>query len=132
MQSPARKATIDRQRKQAKRDKTAALLLWAKIVKAGGRCEKCGRAVVLDAHHVVRKSQSGLLSTDLQNGLALCKKEHMWWHSNELEAGVWFVETFGRERYDYLTDQRRLVGVKVDWAARRVELTEHAKQLGLL
>lgn len=122
---PIPKAT-KKKRSPAQANKKLALRFWTTLVKRGGICERCGSSGPLDAHHVVRRSRSLVLQTDLENGLALCKPCHFRWHQFELESGPWFVSKFGQDRYDYLME-KKAAGGKVDWA-ERVEILRSAAE----
>ncbi len=66
--------------------------LWSELVKlrAGGKCEKCWSTNVVQSHHVVPRTNWNL-RFDPENGVALCKKDHLWWaHKDALEFAYWF------------------------------------------
>lgn len=60
---------------RAKRE-AAALALFRRAVleRAGGRCERCGKAGRLHAHHIRPRSRGG--KHELANGAALCPACH--------------------------------------------------------
>lgn len=87
-----------------------ALDLWSEIIKirSGNQCEKCGSRTTLQSHHLIERSKSTLLSTDLENGICLCTKCHMWWHNQPLlEIWSWFDLKYGFERRDSLIAKRQ-------------------------
>jgi hypothetical protein len=64
-------------KKSAKsRWKSKCLRVWSEIVRAGGRCERCG-APARDAHHIIPRGTSPTMGWfDLRNGIALCFQCH--------------------------------------------------------
>lgn len=88
---------------RAKADQ-AALRAWARAVKAraGYRCEVCGGTRLgLEAHHIVRRSQSRRLRYDLANGACLCLRCHR-------EADQHILRIYGRD------DRQRVIWERVD------------------
>lgn len=80
-----RRRKTDLARAKEKADKA-----WAYKVKerAGFRCEKCG-ARASDAHHVVPRTNH-TLRHELKNGVALCRKHHLYWaHKDPLDFVLW-------------------------------------------
>lgn len=56
---------------------------WAKIIVSRGRCERCGAAERLEAHHVLRWSDYPKGRADVKNGECLCHACHTEEHSGE-------------------------------------------------
>jgi len=87
----AQKRTTDRKRavrarkRQKKQDSEALAYLWRQIIfeRAGRKCEICGQGPFekgdfrLQAHHLVKRSQSRRLQLDPSNGAALCPGCHL-------------------------------------------------------
>lgn len=69
-QTQAVKAYMD------KRVMDEATKLWAKEIKAVGKCEICGKTDNLNAHHLLEKSTWPHLRYDLSNGICLCSDHH--------------------------------------------------------
>ncbi len=67
------------------------------LLRAGNRCEKCGKGERLQCHHVYSRSLL-MLRHDVENLLCLCSGCHLWWHHNPLESAAWFEARFGAER----------------------------------
>lgn len=69
--------------------------LWSKIVRAMGRCEKCGRIPGegeinrLEAHHVYGR-RNLRLRWDVKNGVSLCHPCHRWAEEYPIEFTDWF------------------------------------------
>ena len=79
--------------------------LWAEKVKkrANGCCEKCFSTNHLSAHHIYPRTIYAL-RYDLQNGVALCKRCHLYWaHKNALEFVDW-IKTI--RNIEYLESRR--------------------------
>lgn len=71
-----RKSKTTRAKLMAELDK-----LVSERTRERGYCQRCGSADCLQAHHIIRRSQSTLLRWDLRNLMCLCKKCHFWWHN---------------------------------------------------
>lgn len=69
------------------------------------RCTKGRMATTLHPHHVIRRGHSKKLKYDVDNGLTLCEGCHLWWHQNDVDAGIWFVERW-QARWDVLCQRR--------------------------
>lgn len=64
------------------------LALWAKIVKHGGRCEICGSTPkVLHAHHLINRGNRNY-RYDVENGIALCCRCHLFDGNCSAHAGT--------------------------------------------
>ena len=65
--------------------------LWSSKIKerAGGKCEVCGKDKYVQAHHVIPRTCYALRH-DLENGVALCRKHHLYWaHKDALDFTEW-------------------------------------------
>ena len=81
--------------------------MWHIVVfkKYGDKCIACG-APAVDAHHVVRRSQSLALKYDYRNGVPLCKGCHRFkYHLGDVEVARRILEFVG-DRYDYLLEHK--------------------------
>ena len=80
---------------------------WAKIVKlrAGMKCEYCGKTTYLNSHHVYSRSKRST-RWDLSNGVSLCVGHHTFgeWsaHKNPIEFIEWIKEKRGQDWYNAL------------------------------
>ena len=75
--------------------------LWADAVrkKAGGCCEKCGTRKYIQAHHIFPRTCFSL-RYDIENGVALCRKHHLYWaHKDAIDFYNW-IKT--KRNIDYL------------------------------
>lgn len=106
-------------------------LLWSELVKlrAGGKCEKCGKTEQLQSHHIVPRTDWNLRFDEL-NGVCLCFRDHFYWaHKDMLGFGKWFVEKFpGRgERLELRRRQKGKPG-KQDYTLLRIYLESEIKK----
>ena len=68
--------------------------LWSEKIKerAGRKCEVCGNTKYVQAHHIIPRTNYALRH-DLENGVALCRKHHLYWaHKDALDFGLWIAE----------------------------------------
>jgi len=63
--------------------------LWAELVKlrAGGECERCGKTEYLQSHHIIPRTNWNL-RFDEKNGVALCRRHHLWWAHKDAIAFI--------------------------------------------
>lgn len=108
--------------------------LWSTLKECVSRrdemiCQRCGVLTEGDnSHmsHVIRASRCGRLKFDLQNVKVLCESCHFgWWHKDEVEAGLWFVETWP-ERWAYLQSRQKEYraepgSIGMSWHVNRLE-----------
>ena len=95
--------------------------LWSTKVKerAGGKCEKCGEPKYVQAHHIVPRTNYALRH-DLENGVALCRRHHLYWaHKDMLEFGIWIREI---RNVEYLMVSRQERQSKNDYNAIKLYL----------
>lgn len=88
-------------------------LLWSKIIKNIGECEKChSRTKALNSAHIMSRRY---LQTrwDLENGLCLCVGCHFWAHQNPIEFTHWVEEYLGEDIIEKLRKKANYIG-KVD------------------
>ena len=89
---------------------------WSEEIRkrAGYVCEKCGKYYGpghrgLHAAHIFGRGNK-TTRWDLDNGVALCMKDHLYWaHSNPLEFAEWVKERMGQEKYDELMAKAKRV-----------------------
>lgn len=67
---------------------------WAICVKlrANGKCEVCPSKFRLEAHHMIKRSQSKALRHDPENGICLCQEHHRWAEEHPNEFRTWLRE----------------------------------------
>lgn len=72
-------------------------LLWAKLVRARGRCERCAKTTNLQAAHIISRNY-GKTRHLLENGTCLCGGCHLFWaHHEPDEFTDWIRETRGED-----------------------------------
>ena len=79
--------------------------LWSSMIKqrAEGKCEMCGSDNYLSAHHIVPRTNYALRH-DLMNGVALCRRHHLYFaHKDALEFIQWVKS---KRDLDYLNVMR--------------------------
>ena len=82
-------------------------LLWSEIVKlrAGNKCEYCGRRTRLNSHHIFSRSNR-CVRWDVENGICLCVSHHVFGnmsaHKAPLEFAEWLKEVRGKKWYNRL------------------------------
>jgi hypothetical protein len=76
-------------------------ILWAKIVREVGMCERCKSKFHLNAHHIIGRSGIAL-RYDLENGVCLCVGCHYFAHNKPTEFTYWLEEKIGREMIETL------------------------------
>lgn len=77
--------------------------LWAEVVKlrAGNKCEYCGKTAGLNSHHIFSRSNASVRH-DLDNGISLCIAHHTFSstfsaHKAPAEFMAWIEEQRGAE-----------------------------------
>lgn len=99
--------------KQRKRLKDKLTGICARIVRdrAKNRCERCGHAGVLHAHHPNKKDTIALEYYAL-GMVALCAETcHPWAENNPDAQKEWYVEKRGIKAWDKLVELRRTTGM---------------------
>lgn len=104
-------------------------ILWSKAIKAkaGFRCEYCGHAGNLQAHHVVTRSNKNL-RWDILNGVCLCMEHHTLSsefsaHKKPAKFKEWFINHRGIEVYEDIQRKK--------WLYMKIDLEELGKFLQL-
>lgn len=121
------KARAKRARQAVKRLKAKADKLCGDIVRARGKCERCGTSAdVLQWAHI-RKRRYNATRCDPANAWCLCRGCH---HLTEHDVGEFMLlidATIGRPAYDELRLRSRVTtpGTKAFWEAQ-IELLQHA------
>jgi len=60
-------------------------------------CQRCSRQVYAKnchASHIIPVSADGRLAVDYRNMKVLCYGDHLWWHENPCESGMWYRTTY--------------------------------------
>lgn len=109
-------------------DKGKADKLFSKIVRFGGKCERCGvgcswdcdpgqgshrKDCKLTTAHVITRHRVGT-RCDLRNAFCLCASCHRHFEQFPVSFGIFFLDRRGREMYDLLLEAAK-PGAKVDW-----------------
>ena len=71
-------------------------------------CKRCQRQVYgknCHASHIIPVSADGRLAFNPLNMKVLCYKDHLWWHENPCESGMWYRSTFP-ENWRYLQAEK--------------------------
>lgn len=108
-------------------------MLFSRLVRSRGTCERCQRAEATDTAHIVRRRYSATRCVE-DNAWALCRRCHMtvdeWPHEH-----TWLVEsTIGMDRYKELC-QLAQTGIQMSsrlfWQAEVERLTGRCKEAGV-
>ena len=81
-------------RKEKRRIKAAprlALAQWSREIRAGGKCEVCGRTDYLNAHHILPKEAYKHLKLHPLVGVCLCPLHHKYGPYSAHKNPIWFV-----------------------------------------
>lgn len=92
--------------------------LWAKAVKvkAGNKCEYCGKTEHLNSHHIFSRSNHSVRWL-IENGVCLCVNHHIFGtisaHKAPLEFAEWLKEKRGEQWYDRLRIKAKSISPKI-------------------
>jgi 5-methylcytosine-specific restriction endonuclease McrA len=105
---PTKKKTVSWYKKQCD-------ILFSRLIRSIGYCERCGGVDNLQCSHVIPRTVL-TLRCDPENAMSLCMTCHLyWWHKHPLEASEWFSTRYPG-RYEKLREKERAsLGQKVDW-----------------
>jgi len=92
--------------------KRKADVLFGKLIRSRGACERCLKETSLQTSHVISRSNLHL-RYDVRNALCFCGGCHMWWHKEPLEAITWYHAVFAKD-YRYLMKEKN-VYEKIDY-----------------
>lgn len=123
-------------RKKQTPDTSTLDTLWSEIIKlrAGNKCEYCGKTTYLNSHHIFSRSNMSV-RWDLENGVCLCAGHHMLSnfsaHKSPLEFAEWLRETRGEEWYTKLRKLAKSVVYSKDMDKRgiKIQLEEEKERL---
>lgn len=83
-------------------------IAWSRLVKlrAGGKCEYCGKSSPLNSHHIYSRSKKST-RWDVDNGICLCVGHHTFSsefsaHKTPLEFLEWLIGYKGQDWVDNL------------------------------
>ncbi len=107
-------------------------ILWAGLVKlrAGGKCEICGKTTNLNSHHIVSRHNL-IFRWDLRCGCCLCVGHHKFANESAHLDPIWFIGWVKENRekdYEYLLANRNKLFDK-DYARVEQELKEELNNL---
>lgn len=98
--------------------KKRADVLFSKLVRARGRCEKCGesRYDLLQTAHIASRRFSAT-RCDPQNALCLCAGCHHYFTDHPVEFGRWVIAYLGEDRYEAVLRKAMQTTPRMDWNA---------------
>jgi hypothetical protein len=97
-------------------------IVFSKLVRRRGHCERCGIRDNLQCCHVMSRRHQQT-RWDLDNAMCLCAGCHLWWHHNPIEAGRWYDEKYGVDSYNLIKEKSQKIA-KIDYAQKLVGLTK--------
>lgn len=122
---------------RAKGDRGRADILFSRIVRSRGACERCGRTPATDTAHIVRRMYSATRCVE-DNAWALCSSCHRATERWPMEFAELVKATIGVDRYHELREMayeglkaRGFVSSKLFWAREVARLQARCKELGL-
>lgn len=127
----SRKCGEPYKKKTAKFKKGYIDLLWGELVKirAGLKCEYCGKTNSLNSHHIFSRSNMSL-RWDVNNGICLCASHHVLGlfsaHKSPLEFAEWLREKRGEEWYQILKEKSKII-TKLS-VADKLKVAENLKE----
>ena len=74
--------------------------LWCRKVKerASGKCEYCGNTKYIQCHHIIPRTNYAVRH-DIENGVALCRKHHLYWAHKDTIAFYNWAKTIRDFKY---------------------------------
>lgn len=109
-----------------KGSKAKATRLHSLVVRARGRCERCGSTSSLQAAHIVSRRYSAT-RTDERNAWCLCASCHFFLGNNPFDHVVFAHQTIGEAVYRELREKalsNPRPWKQADWDAECVRLSE--------
>lgn len=100
--------------------KNRADALFSQIVRARGRCARCGSTQSLQCAHIIPRRYSWV-RTDERNAWCLCSGCHRFLDDHAFEKVAFTFATIGGQTYGQLRDLS-LCRQKFDWVAERARL----------
>lgn len=110
-------------------DKGVCTQLHSKIVRARGRCLKCGEQdpTKLQCAHIISRRYSHT-RTDEDNAFCLCAKCHFYFTVSPVEFAKFVFEQIGEDAYEALLRKSQLT-TKMDWTQEKERLRQVAEPL---
>lgn len=105
--------------------------LFSLIVRAVGRCRRCGVGVDLECAHVVTRTRR-VTRWDESNAVCLCHYCHLYFTDRPYEWEVWVRSIMGDDRFDQLVRVSNQVMVRVDVSETLLRLRRRARELEVL
>ena len=105
--------------------------LWGEIIKAkdGHKCQKCGNAAYLNAHHIVGRSNYKV-RWEVENGITLCPKCHFWIEQHAHAGNEFLERTIGKVKLDFLENMSgKLNQCKIEFDIIKKVLETSKKEL---
>lgn len=103
-------------------------IVFSKIVRSLGKCERCGRDTNLQCAHIMSRRH---LQTrhDLTNAICLCYSCHLHWaHKEPFEFVAWVNKKYGEDTYEQIR-KKSMGKEKIDWNERYEALKDLVKRL---
>ena len=113
--------------KKAKGYRGKADVLFSKIIRSQGFCERCGKNYNLQTSHIISRRYSATRTLE-DNAQCLCAGCHMYFTHWPKEFSRWITETIGVEKYEELKAKAEAV-TKVDWKAEHERLKAKWKEI---
>lgn len=126
----SRKCGEPYKKKSAKYVKGNIDRLWGELIKlkAGIKCEHCGKSNNLNSHHIFSRSKMSL-RWDIDNGVCLCVGHHVFGefsaHKSPIDFVEWLREKRGEDWYQRLREKSRII--KQYTEADKIEVIEFLK-----
>lgn len=115
--------------KRYKGSKGKADVLFSKIIRSVGYCQRCGSSSYLQTAHIISRRYSNT-RVHPDNAWCLCAACHRRLTDWPREHSRFITETIGSEKYDELKALAESIQ-KVDWDEELIRLKEVAKELGI-
>lgn len=103
-------------------------VLWSKIIRSIGYCERCKKKTNLNAHHIVGRAGIAL-RYDLENGVCLCVGCHYWAHNKPTAFTYWLEEYIGRDVIEGLHAKDKPTYGKYDYTGNYEYLLDLSSRL---
>lgn len=96
--------------------------VFSQLIRARGRCEKCGNTTTLQTSHIYSRRNLAVRWDEL-NANCFCAKCHFWWHENPLDGIKWLKTHYTSKQIKEL--EQRANNIK-KWSDKELEmLLEH-------
>lgn len=104
--------------------------LWRDLIKlrAGGKCERCNSTNVVQSHHIIPRTNWNL-RFDERNGVALCKRHHIYWAHKDAIAFINWLNIEYPGRAQSIERRRYCEQGKKDYTLLKIYLEVEIKKL---